>query len=211
MRTGTAPLTRWPSGRLLSAVAGVTGILALFLPFTAGYSPMSAVRDGDLWHLAFPFFISILIAAASARWILFGRFSRSEQMVAYVLSTATACVMLSLYAVYVTDDSWPAGFQEWLSAVFPLVILALGAAIVIRNLRTGRGREFNPVIALQVAYLAHSVLCLVSFFGNWQVGAVSVLITACAYSLQIILISAQQGPPRATLPETPYGGFSEAD
>ena len=209
--TGTAPLTRWLSGRLLPAVSGVTGILALFLPFTAGYSPMSVVRDGDLWRLAFPFFASILIAAASARWIVFGPFSRSEQMVAYVLSTATAGAMLSLYAVYVTGESWPAGFQEWLSAIVPLVILALGAAIVIRNLRTGRCREFNPVIALQVAYLAHSVLCLVSFFGNWQVGAVCVLITTCAYSLQIVLISAQQGPPRATLSETSQGGFSEAD
>jgi hypothetical protein len=45
-----------------------------------------------------------------------------------------------------------------------------------------------------VAYLAHSALCLVAFFGEWQAGALCVGVATVAYSLQIALVSAPWGP-----------------
>jgi hypothetical protein len=55
----------------------------------------------------------------------------------------------------------------------------------------GPFREFNPVMAIQIAYLAHAVLCLTAFFGSWgwESGAYCVLVAALAFVLQIVLAS----------------------
>ena len=53
----------------------------------------------------------------------------------------------------------------------------------------GASRKFNPVMAIQIAYLANTVLCLIAFFGDWELGAYCVLVAALAFVLQIVLAS----------------------
>jgi hypothetical protein len=157
---------------LLLTVVGMTGIAGLFLPFTWGTSPVDAVSEGALWRLALPFFLAVLASAASIRWVISGSFSGLERATAYVVSASMVGVTLSLWF-----PLGPSTTQEWL----------------IRNSRIAPSRQFNPVMAIQVAYLAHAVLCLIGFFGLWELGAYCVLVAALAFVLQIILASAQPG------------------
>ncbi|MGB4786867.1 MAG: hypothetical protein WAQ77_19270, partial [Candidatus Acidiferrum sp.] len=96
--------------------------------------------------------------------------------------------------VGVTLSLWfegrPATIQDWLAFVSPEPILALGIYFLIRNSRMEPSRKFNPVMAIQIAYLANAVLCLISFFGRWELGAYCALIAALAFVLQIVLASA---------------------
>jgi hypothetical protein len=171
-------------------VVGMTGIAGLFLPFTWGTSPVDAVSEGALWRLALPFFLAVLASAASIRWVISGSFSGLERATAYIVSASMVGVTLSLWFPF-----GPSTTQEWLAIVSPVPILALGVYFLIRNSRIAPSRQFNPVMAIQVAYLAHAVLCLIGFFGLWELGAYCVLVAALAFLLQIILASAQPGRP----------------
>jgi hypothetical protein len=165
----------------------MAGIAGLFLPFTEGTSPVEAVSDSWLWRLALPFFLAIPASAASIRWIISRSFSRTERVIAYVASAATAGVTLS--ACFLSVDR-PMTIPNWLATLSPAVIIALGVYLLIRNSRMGASREFNPVMAIQTAYVANAALCLFGFFPEWQRGAYCVLVAALAFVLQIILASA---------------------
>ncbi len=172
---------------LLLTVVGMTGIAGLFLPFTFGTSPLEAASTKELWRLAVPFFLAVLASAASIRWVTSGSFSGSERAIAYVVSASMVGVTLSLW--FPLKDG-PANIQEWLAFVSPVPILALGIYFLIRNSRIGPSREFNPVMAIQIAYIANALLCLIAFFGNWERGAYYVLVAALAFVLQIVVASA---------------------
>ena len=172
---------------LLLTVVGMAGIAGLFLPFTSGTSPVDAASDKNFWRLAIPFFLAVLASAASIRWVISGSFSGRERAIAYVVSASMAGVTLSQWFPF---EGAPAAIQEWLALVSPGPILALGVYLLIRNSRMGPSRNFNPVMAIQVAYLANAVLCLIMFFRYWQVGAYCVLLAAVTFVLQIILASA---------------------
>lgn len=171
---------------LLLTVVGMTGIAGLFLPFTFRTSPVEASTT-ELWRLAVPFFLAVLASAASIRWVVSGSFSGSERAIAYVVSASMVCVTLSLWFPF---KDGPATIQEWLALVSPVPILGLGAYLLIRNPRMGPSRKFNPVMAIQIAYLTNAVLCLIAFFGDWELGAYCVLVAALAFLLQIVLASA---------------------
>jgi hypothetical protein len=53
--------------RKLLILLCVPGIVGLFLPFTYGYSSLSAIRYDELYVLAGPFFLSIVIFAWQIR------------------------------------------------------------------------------------------------------------------------------------------------
>jgi hypothetical protein len=180
-----APARRALAYRWLT-VLGTTGIAALILPFTDDYSPLKAAVEQGLWRLAVPFFLAPLASAASLRWIVSGRLSPLERLIAYVVSAAMVCVTVSVYFMIA---SWPSGRQEWLSMVMPAVALVTGIAVLIRSSRLGRIAAVGPVLAIQVAYLCNGLLCLIAFFGDWQVGAYFVLVTAVVFVIQIVLMS----------------------
>jgi hypothetical protein len=176
---------------------GMVGTIALVLPFTSGNSPLHAASDKDLWRLALPFFLSILASAASLRWILSGSLSLPERAIAYLASAAAAVMTLS---VYLRLGGLPTSAKEWVSWILPLATMFVGLCLLIRNSLTGRSREFIPVMALQVAYIANAVMCLILFAQGWQLGAYCVLLTAVTFALQIILASAQ---PSLQMSEAP--------
>jgi len=171
--------------QLLLTAVGMTGIVGLFLPFTYGTSPVDAVADKELWRLAVPFFLAVLASAASIRWVISGSFSGRERAIGYVVSATMAGVTLSLWF-----PGRPATMQEWIALVSPVPILALGVYFLVRNSRMEPARKFNPVMAIQIAYLANAVLCLIMFFGGWERGAYCALVAALAFVLQIVLASA---------------------
>jgi hypothetical protein len=72
------------------------------------------------------------------------------------------------------------------------VAILLGAYLT-RNSRHSRSVEFNPVMAIEWAYLAHAVMLLMLLFVDWDLGAWFVLTAVLAYALQIILVSLQAG------------------
>ena len=123
---------------LLLTVVGITGIVGLFLPFADSTSPVDAVSDRELWRLALPFFLAVLVSAASIRWVISGSFSRPERAIAYVVSASMVGVTLSLLL-----EDRPATIQDWLGFVIAGVILGLGGYILIRNSRMGPSREIQ--------------------------------------------------------------------
>jgi len=193
----TRPRVHHATAHVLLTVAGLTGIAGLFLPFTSNTSPAD-VLDGDmwgLWPLALPFFLAVPAFAASMRWIISGSLTQPERVVAYVVSAASACATLYFVVVMFSESTGPERVQGWLVWTVPVAILLIGAYVLRRALRAAWSREFSPLVAIQVAFLANAVLCLIGFFGRWQVGAYCSLVTALAYLGQIILICARPGSP----------------
>ena len=182
---------------VLLTVAGLAGIAGMFLPFTSNTSPVDVLDDDmwGLWPLALPFFLAVPAFAASVRWIISGSLSRLERMVAYVVSGASACATLYFVVVMLADSTGPERIQGWLVMTVPVAILLAGAYVLRRTARAARSRDFSPVLAIQVAFLANAALCLIGFFGHWQVGAHCALVTALAYLVQIILIRTRPGSP----------------
>jgi len=187
---------RW-NEHLSLAVAGFFGIVGLFLPFSYNTSPMQALLMKEVWPLGVPFFLSVFISAAAIRWIISGSFSKVEKTIAYFVGAAAAGVTLSFIF---NGDSWPSNFQEWLAFPIPIVVFLSGAYLVFRNFRKQVSRETNPLIAMQVAYLANCLFCLVSFWyngnnffsGGWQIGAYFCLAASIVYLIQIVLFSGQK-------------------
>jgi hypothetical protein len=171
--------------QLVLTAMGLAGVAALFLPFTWGTSPVDVAFDWDLWMLAQPFFLAVLVLAGSLRWALGGSLSRWQKAVAY---TASAAVALETISSYLTLDHAPGNVQEWFSVVLPIVVLVGGALALRRVARSESTRAFSPVLAMEAAYLANAALCLSGFFGGWEVGAYCALATSVAYLLQIVLV-----------------------
>jgi hypothetical protein len=185
------PTTHW-----VLTLIGAIGIPALFLPFVFDATPAKAIFDQQVWQLALPGFLSPLIVGGSVRWIVFGTLSRLERAVAYILGAGAVAAMLSGYFFKFTR---PSGAQEWLTWILPPVVLCLGAYL----LRAAPSKEFKPVMAMQMAYLANAVLCLVGFWGDWQIGAYCVLVASSMFVLQIVLILTQRVRDRGRATRTP--------
>jgi hypothetical protein len=185
---------------LMLTIAGLTGIVSLFLPFTWDVSPMKALLDKDFWKLAAPFFLSVLISIASLRWITTGSFGRTLQIIGYGISALSAIVTISFFF---TAGASPSEFMEWIALSVAVVVLLAGSWLVISKLRKQVAGGYYPLIALQVAYLANCLMCLVLFrpeysslFGfSWQIGAWFSLITAMIYLVQIYLFTTQKIDP----------------
>jgi hypothetical protein len=165
---------------------GMAAIPVLFLPFAYDVSPVAAIFDKDLWRLALPFFLAPFAVAASIRWIVSGSFSRLERVIAYVVSAAVAPTTLSVYL----KEDWPSGPQGWLIWVVPPAVLLLGACLLIRNSRMGPCREFNPVLAIQMAHVANGLFCVIALYDTLQVGGYFTLVAASTFMLQTILVAA---------------------
>jgi len=163
---------------------GLVGIVALFLPFTAGTSAHEGLRHWDMWRLALPAYLSLIILPACARWIVSGTLSGLERMVGYVLAAAS---VILIFLSYLQLESWPDGPVRWIAVVLPALILGFGATILARTPRTGRPGAYRPILALQVVYIANAILALGLCFPNLQIGAYGILVTTTAYALQINL------------------------
>ncbi len=177
-------------GPLLLTVSGTAGIAALFLPFTWDISPTEAVVLRELFLLAIPSFLSVLVSAAYVRWMISGLLSRTERAIAYVASSMMAfSTLYFIISDWLMSKGWPDPFdvRGWLIVVIPVLTLLSGVYFVIKKLRNKGSKEVSAIMAMQIAYLSNALLCLILFFGDWEIGAYFVVVTSIVYQLQIVL------------------------
>lgn len=182
---------------ILLTLSGLTGIVSLFLPFTFDVSPLYALQEHSWWKLAAPFFLSVLVFVAAMRWIISGSFTAIWKAIVYFISVASAMITISFFFA---GGASPSEFIEWSGLAVAVVVLLSGSWLVISKLIKQTSDVYCPLIALQVAYLANCLMCLVIFFrvgsgglGNdWQIGAWLSLITVIVYLLQIFLFATQR-------------------
>ncbi|MEI8114574.1 MAG: hypothetical protein WCI54_13140 [Bacteroidia bacterium] len=196
MKTNLHQLNR-RNVHLFLAVAGTSGIAGLFLPFSWNTSPMKAVLDENVFQLAVPSFLSVFITAATIRWIISVSFSKAEKAIAYFVGLAAAGVTLS---IYFKDGWWSYDFQGWLAFATPIVVMIAGSYLMLMNSKMQFSKKTNPLIAMQVPYLANCLMCLVMFLPNsadwlsgyWQIGAYFCLAASIVYMIQIALFLTQK-------------------
>jgi hypothetical protein len=177
------------------------GTIGLFLPFTWGTSPWDAISDGDLWQAGVPAFLAVLASAGSIRWMISGSFSAVERVIAYIAGASMAGVSLSPLVEQGVPSFTTLDWQDWkgwLVLAVPVLVLAVGIGFLFRNSRTARSSQFNPVMSVQVAYVAHAAMWLLVWYGHWDVGAYFVLVATLAFVIQMVLVSAQLTRPPAT-------------
>lgn len=126
------------------------------------------------------------MTVGTLHWVISGRLSRSERLVAYASSLVAACCLLTLYLP--VGQRAPSSFLEWFMVVFLWVGSAAGAYLVWRNSRTGVPTAANAIAAMQVVYVVVAVYCLVGF-RPWQVGAYLVAVTTLVYVTQVVAVS----------------------
>jgi hypothetical protein len=160
---------------------GLIGMVTPFFPFTYDVSPLRAVeavgnsRDFGLFLLGSPFFLAILVSIASIRLMVLGKCSRSELAIAYYSTIIMACA--TLFFTIGTLSAPPSTLHDWFSVAFPWATIALGSAIVVRSWLMCVSSGLIAVIAMQLVYVANALICLVSFWPSWQIGAVVTLVT----------------------------------
>jgi hypothetical protein len=187
----SSDLRWWFRVQLFLTLVGVTGIAAVFLPFTWSISPFSAafMKDFDLWQIAWPAFLPLLITVVSLRWLFATTLSRTELTIAHSAGAVSiALVCITLFGFIRNIEWWPTDVNEWLTLIFPVVTLVFGIYVLIRSRKNLIINPFLAIFSMQVAYIANCFLCLISFFGEWQIGAYFCLITVIVYLIQIILV-----------------------
>ena len=172
--------------KFLTAI-GAAGVPAIFLPFTFDLSPFATAGQYNmsLWRLSWPFFLPVLITTALIRWLFLKKQSQKEIIAGYIVGGAMLAVTFS---GYIKNYSWPDSLRTQIAFMAPIMILAFGVFIVLKNRRKLIPGPAAAIIVMQVAYLANCLLCLISFIDSWQIAAYLSLATAMAYLAQIILL-----------------------
>jgi uncharacterized membrane protein (UPF0136 family) len=172
--------------QLLTAI-GAAGIPAIILPFTFEMSPLAAVRESDfsLWRLAWPFFLPVLILPAVVRWLFLKKHSQIEIIAGYIVGTAILGITFSAYLLVY---EWPWNTRSQIAFLSPIIILAFGIFIVLRNRKKLIPGPAGAIVVMQVAYIANCLLCLITSIDGWQMAAYLSLATSVAYLAQIILL-----------------------
>jgi hypothetical protein len=196
----------------LLTVLGLAGIPALFLPFYFNTSPVDTFlddSDSERWLLGLPFFLAPFAVAASWRWIVAGSLSRGWRIVGLGLGLAASMAVITASYLITSAlshlfDSGPPGppntLLGWIMLAIPVMTLLAGGFLLHRNSRDVRSREFNPVLSMQTAYVAHALFFLILFSGEWQSGAYFVLVTTIAFIVQPVLILRTQHSTRGNDP-----------
>jgi hypothetical protein len=180
---------------------GLSGIAALFLPFTSNISPWDVTGDQvfrsgyivqwseldwSLFLLGVPFLLAVPISAAPLLQILAKRLSRPHWIAAYCLAlAATASTIL-----YCARGVAHAGISGRVAAIIVPVLVTLmgGVTLLIRSARLGLPHPLNSIVAMEVAYVAGVLLPLIGFFGVWQIGAYVTLIAIIVYAGHVVAI-----------------------
>ena len=191
MNANANPVTR---SRLQIGIAalGSVGILTLFLPFTWSTSPLSVIVGGTsrtefaFAPIALPFFLAILILFAYARAIVFGRFSKTEAIIAYGSSVIMAFATLA-FTLWNFSISRPTAASYWAVVSLPWIMIAFGIALVWWCRRRGVPSAISALTAMQCAYMANAAFCLTRF-SNWQAGAIATAVTVSAYAAHVTLV-----------------------
>lgn len=177
--------------RVLTLI-GITGLAGFFLPFVYDYSPVMVMQDPDFgstgWRWAAPVLLPLFIFPISIYWLIKGALAKPLQVFSYLISLCMGIMMFS----WIWEDNV---FQhlvtllDWISFLIPHLTILFGLGLLQRNTRYSHSRSYNPILALQLIYLANSLLFLIGFYRNqYQIGAYLILVTCIAYFIQILLV-----------------------
>jgi hypothetical protein len=187
----TAPRRHRSAVNIGIALVALAGVPAIWLPFAYGITPAGSLFD-DLWPLAWPHLLAIPIAAALVRWVASGRLSNSERWCGRAFAAGACCVTGSLFVEPLFDGSWPSDADGWTTFVAALAMLAGGAALSLRVLRSGEAPGgLDAIVMMELAYLPNVALCVLAAAGGGerlQIGAYAVLLTAAAYGTHVLAV-----------------------
>ena len=190
---------------ILLTIAGGAGIAALFLPFCefifGTISPLDGVTDTAIRRFAAPFFLAAPISVASALWISRGQLLPGLRGIAYALAAVSAALTLSLVGSALAHGENSDIIEIW-PAIAVLAVFAGGLVALLRNALGGTPHELHPVMAMQVAYTANAVLCLLAAAPGWRIGAYFVVATSLAYTAQFLKVVLQSAADRARAERT---------
>ena len=162
------------------SIIGLLGIMIIFLPFAGHYSIWSSSFNKYSWFYAFPGLFTVAVSAASFRWLLSGRFSLFEKIMAYL-----AGFIMFLCTIYLLafKTSIPKGSFEWIILIIPIIIYGFGIYTYFKLKKD----EYKIVLILQIPPLAHYFFCSVIFFPFTGSAVLIGFIPALAYLMQIII------------------------
>jgi hypothetical protein len=94
-------------------IAGLSGIVSVFLPFTWDVRPFKAAwlylfvtqpgLDKDIWFFAAPFLSSAVISVSLIRWNFSGRLSLFERIILYIIGLSVMVIVLRTYFRFMAD------------------------------------------------------------------------------------------------------------
>lgn len=164
--------------QLYFAIIGIIAIATIFIKFASNISPFDAIYDKDIWFLAIPFFLPVVIGFASLRWIFVNDLSTVEKILAYTISTVLTGFIFFIYVYFM---NWPNEVKDLVSYILPYVVYTFGIASFVFL----RKNPYSTIMLMQIAYISNTLFCFVVFFDLLQTGAYLTLLTSFIYAVQI--------------------------
>lgn len=193
-------LARWQ--RVVVLVLSLCGTAALFLPFTAGFSPLDAAADAVMpralpfayLFLVLPLLLPIPAGAWQIRKLATGNVSPIQIAAAYMASTgALLSVSWFVGLAVVTEEAFPQSLNQLSSTVMCIALVGINLVMLVRNRQFGESREATAETFLLGGYLPTSVFCLVMWypreiFSGWEVGAYVIAVVTIGYATAMVVL-----------------------
>ncbi len=145
-----------------------------------------------LEHLAkTPFILPcLIISSILSLLLLFGFYIVIKKGKASSIASLEVILVIIILA---SLPSAPFILPLWLISSILSLPLLFGVYIVIKNLKNKGPKEASAVMAMQIAYLINALFLLISYLGEWQIGAYFVVVTSGAYLTLIVMTSVKFG------------------
>lgn len=167
--------------RLVRPLSSAPAVVLLFVPFTWGESPYSALEGPDragLWFIASPFFLSVPILVLQLQFLVRRRVTRAENVAYHLLALAVLAT-----TVYPHADSFVYGRSDILWLAMLALLVALAFRTILLNSR--RRNPEAPLMALMAGWIPNAVSCGIGFWGEWQLGAYLAAFTLVVFVFEI--------------------------
>ena len=187
----------------LFLLLGVPALVALFVPFTFGVSPLHVLRQtpGMLpwtrWEpemaivlVTLPLFLPVAASALRVRMMVSGREMRGERWACYAAAAVGAAAVVALLAMAAAQWGELTGGDRWVFGTGGAV-LAGGAGAVFVLRRRGARRDVRALVTMLVPYAADCAICLIAFREDPQLGWYLTAISAAAAVAEIAVLTAR--------------------
>jgi len=196
--------------RVLGLISGATGIIALFIPFTAGISPLDGVVSGlevesdglFIFSISAPSLLAIPIAAWQLRRIWFPDPEKLETLLACLFSTVSMLPVLMASSRAIAEMELRADLLGVCAVVVYWLAVIANIGLFVRNRIRGRPPGTTVEVFLLLGYVPNALFALIVFsywgivFGPhwmWDTGAYVVSATCIMYTAQAFWLLRRNG------------------
>jgi hypothetical protein len=185
----------------LFLLLGLPALVALFVPFTFGVSPVQVVRESPgtfpwtRWEpemaivlVTLPLFLPVAASALRLRMIVSGREMRGERWASYAAAAIGAAAVLALLAAAVAQWWDMAVPERWMFGA-GAAVLAGGAVAVLALRRRGARRDVRALATMLVPYAADCTICLIAFREEAQLGWYLTAVSAAAALAEVVVLT----------------------